>query len=63
MLKNEKRNRRKALIITTFFYMSLLGGIVAYGNGVKVSEWLPTPVLEWLDIQPEEAVIANEDRA
>ena len=48
MLKNEQRNRRKAFIITTFFYFALVGGILAYTSGADFSQYLPEVLQEWL---------------
>lgn len=48
MQKNEKKNRRKAFVITTFFYLALIGGIVAYSSGTDFSQYLPEQVQEWL---------------
>lgn len=58
MLKNERKNRRKAYWITTCFYLALIGGVYAYGNGTStnVTQYLPEKVKEWLKIedQPEQ---------
>ncbi len=52
MLKNERRNRRKAMMITALFYMGTIGGILFYTNSsVDFSSHLPDQVKEWLDIE------------
>lgn len=61
MLKNEKKNRRKAFVITTFFYLALIGGLVAYTSGTDFSQILPDKVQEWLPGQ-DTPTADNKDR-
>lgn len=54
MLKNERKNRQKAFVITMVFYLVSFGGIMAYSSGMDISSHLPEQVKEWLQIEDQE---------
>ncbi len=57
MLKNERKNRRKAIMITTMFYLATIGGILFYTGSSDFSSYLPDQVKEWLQMEePKEEV-------
>ncbi len=56
MLKNERKNRRKAFWLTTVFYLSIIGGVVLYSQSDTIIPLLPESVQEILPeqwVQPE----------
>ncbi|MEO1409721.1 MAG: hypothetical protein AAFW73_07545 [Bacteroidota bacterium] len=62
MLKNEKRNRRKAFWLTTVFYLSIFGGGLLYSQSESLLPLLPDSVKEVLPewwVQPEAAPAAG----
>ncbi len=55
MLKNERKNRRKAFVLTALFHLTLFGAIAVYSYGESLAPYLPETIQEWLPASDSDA--------